>query len=163
MVVLGLVCWIGEEKVKVFDEKGWEKRKLGFWWNLGRVSLLLEVNGEKFVWRLYIEGQIVSRLAQNVSRFSVCNGRKFLKPPKSCHVWAKRVTIHLFMKSSCPEIVSRFGQRVTIWLGRMDINFNLEKFWDASEGGKIVSRFAQNVSRFCPVLDLKIFSSDCFS
>jgi len=72
----------------------------------------------------------VSHLAKNVSRFSVCNGRNFLKPPKSCHVWAKRVTIHLFMKFSCLEIVSRFGQRVTIWLGRMDINFNLENFFE---------------------------------
>jgi len=35
--------------VKVFDEKGWEKRRLGFWRNLGRVLLLVEVNGEKFV------------------------------------------------------------------------------------------------------------------
>jgi hypothetical protein len=55
----------------------------------------------------------VSRLAKNVSRFGFVTV-KFLKLLKSCHVWAKRVTISLFENFSCPEIVSRFGQRVTI-------------------------------------------------
>jgi len=37
----------------------------------------LEVNGKKIVLGLYIGGNIVSRLAKNVSWFMVCNGQNF--------------------------------------------------------------------------------------
>jgi len=35
--------------MKVFDVEGYENRRLGFWCNLGRVWLLVQVNGKKFV------------------------------------------------------------------------------------------------------------------
>jgi len=69
----------------------------------------------------------VSRLAKNVSRCGFVTLKKFEEPPKTCHIWAKCDTIHHFQKISCPEIVSRFGQRVTIWQCQKNINFNLEK------------------------------------
>jgi len=60
-----------------------------------------------------------------------CNGKKFEEPPKSCHDWVKTCHDLPFSKISCPEIVSHFGQRVTIWQCRKDINFNLEKILGA--------------------------------
>jgi len=72
---------------------------------------------------------VVGLFIGNENRVTVefCNGQKFEKPPKTCHVWAKRGTIHHSQKNSCLEIMSRFGQCVTISQCRKDINFNLEK------------------------------------
>jgi len=66
-------------------------------------------------------------LGQNRVTIVFCNGQKFEEPPKSCHVWAKTCHDPPFSKISCSEIMSSFGQRVTIWQCRKNINFNLEK------------------------------------
>jgi len=38
-----------------------------------------------------------------------CNSQKFEKPPKTCHVWAKRDTIHHFQKKFLPRNRVTFG------------------------------------------------------
>jgi len=69
----------------------------------------------------------VSRLAKNVSRLGFVTV-KTLKNHQNCVTFGqKRGTIHHFKKKNWPKIVSRFGQCVTNWQCRQDINFNLEK------------------------------------
>jgi len=64
----------------------------------------------------------------------------------------------------CPEIVSRFGQRLTIWLGRMDINFNLEIFLRRFRRWENRVTFYPKRVTILPSIGLENFSSsDCFS
>jgi len=100
--------------MKNFGEKVQKVRRLGFWENFGRVWLLLEVNGMEIVLGLFIGWENRVTFGQKRVTTGFCNGQKFEEPPKSCHDWVKTWHDPPFSNIYCPEIVSRFGQRVTI-------------------------------------------------
>jgi len=78
----------------------------------------------------------VSRLATNVSQLGFVTVKKFEEPQKTCNVWAKRDTIHHFQKVSCPKIMSRFGQRVTISIVGSNSNLLSKICWKQFLGTK---------------------------
>ena len=85
------------------------------------------MNEREIVLGLFIGKENRGTFVQKRVTIGFCNGQKFEKPPKTCHIWAKRDTIYHFQKISCPEIVSRLAKRATIWQCRKDIKSNLEK------------------------------------
>jgi len=70
----------------------------------------------------------VSRLAKNVSCFGFVTVKNSKNHEKRVTFGQNVTQSTFFQKISCPEIVSHFGQRVTIWQCREDMKFNLEKF-----------------------------------
>jgi len=82
---------------------------------LGKFWLLLEVNGMEIVVGVFIWKKNRVMFGQKRVTIGLYNGQKFEKSPKTCHVWAKRDTIHhvqnFLAQKSCHVLanVSRFG------------------------------------------------------